>query len=186
MNLFDLVLGDQNKAAVSQVANQFGLSEGQARKAIEQMLPSLQRGMQHNTSDEKGLDELLSAIETGNHKRYLDDPSILGRQETTDDGNSILGHIFGSKDVSRRVASSAAEKTGLSTGLLKKMLPVVASIAMGAMSKQIFGKGIFGGGSSRTAASAQQSRGIIASLLDSDNDGSIIDDILGMAFKMMR
>ncbi|MCB1755708.1 MAG: DUF937 domain-containing protein [Gammaproteobacteria bacterium] len=183
MNLIDLLMGEQNKDTISQIARQFDLSEEQTRGAIGQLLPSLQRGVQHNTSDEKGLDELLAAIEKGNHGRYLDEPSILGQQQTTDDGNSILGHIFGSKDVSRRVASNAAEQTGLSSGLMKKLLPIVASIAMGAMSKQIFG----GGNSSATRRAAPtQSRGIVASMLDSDNDGSVIDDILGMAFKAMR
>lgn len=188
MNLFDTVLGDQNKGTISEVARQFGLSDEQARGAIGQLLPSLQRGVQHNTTDEKGLDELLAAIETGNHQRYVDEPSVLGQQETTDDGNSILGHIFGNKDVSRRVASNAAEKTGLSTGLMKKLLPIVASIAMGAMSKQIFGSGVLGGGTAEASRPAPrtQSRGIVASMLDADNDGSVIDDILGMAFKMMR
>ena len=181
MNLFDLVMGDDNNAAVRQVANQFGLDEQQARGAIGQLLPSLQRGMQRNTSGEKGLDELLAAIEKGSHQRYIDEPDILSRPESSQDGNNILGHIFGNKDVSRNVANNAAKETGLSSGLLKKMLPVVASIAMGAMSKQVFG------GSTRgRSVQSRESRGLVASLLDSDNDGSMIDDILGMAFKMMR
>jgi len=36
--------------------------------------------------------------------------------------NDVLGQIFGSKDVSRTVAQSAAEETGLEPSLLKKML----------------------------------------------------------------
>ncbi len=181
MNLIDLVLGDNNKGAISQMADQFGLSEDQTRNAVGQLLPSLQRGIQHNTGQEKGLDELLAAIEKGKHERYVDNPNILGNQQTTDDGNSILGHIFGNKEVSRNVATSASKSSGISSSILKKMLPVVASIVMGTMSKQIFG-----GNSSGRRAATKQSRGIVASMLDSDNDGSVIDDILGMAFKMLR
>lgn len=181
MNLIDLVLGDKNNGTISQMAEQFGLSEDQTRNAVGQLLPSLQRGMQHNTGAEKGLDELLAAIEKGKHDRYLDEPGILGKTQTSDDGNSILGHIFGNKDVSRNVANNAAKSSGISASILKKMLPVVASIVMGTMSKQIFG-----GSSSARRAAPKQSRGIVASMLDSDNDGSVIDDILGMAFKMIR
>ncbi len=185
MNLYDLVLGEQNKGTVSQVARQFDLSEDQARSAIGQLIPALQRGMQHNSKGEKGLDELLAAIEKGKHQRYVNEPNILNQRQTTDDGNSILGHIFGSKKVSRRVADHAAKGSGLSSGLIKKLLPIVASIAMGAMSKQIFGKGILGG-TNTGRARPKQSRGIVASILDSDNDGSVMDDLLGMAVKMMR
>lgn len=181
MNLIDLVLGDKNNGTISQMAEQFGLSEDQTRNAVGQLLPSLQRGMQHNTGAEKGLDELLAAIEKGKHNRYVDEPGILANTQTTDDGNSILGHIFGNKDVSRNVANNAAKSSGISASILKKMLPVVASIVMGTISKQVFG-----GSSSGRRAAPKQSRGIIASMLDSDNDGSVIDDILGMAFKMMR
>jgi Carboxypeptidase regulatory-like domain/Bacterial protein of unknown function (DUF937) len=51
--------------------------------------------------------------------------------------DGILGHIFGSKDVSRQVASRASAQTGISESVLKGMLPVVAAMAMGAMSKRM-------------------------------------------------
>lgn len=183
MNLFDLVLNDDNKNTVADIARQFNLNEDQTRSAIGSLLPSLQRGLQNNTQDDNGLEGLLAAVEKGRHQRYINDKDIFGKQESVDDGNSILGHVFGNKDVSRRVARHAAKETGLSDGLMKKLLPIVASIAMGAISKQLFGKGVVGG-SSRTAST--QSRGIIASMLDSDNDGSVIDDLLGLAVKFMR
>ena len=59
--------------------------------------------------------------------------------------------------------------------LLIRMLPVVATMVMGTL-----GKSILGGGS---APAAKQSSGILGTLLDSDGDGSIMDDVLGMAFK---
>lgn len=178
MNLTDLVLRDQADDSVRQLAKQFDLSEDQARSAMQELLPALQRGMQRN-GQIKGLDELLAAIENGNHSRYVEQPTVLGNKATTDDGNSILGHIFGNKEVSRNVATHASAKTGLSSSLLKKLLPVVATIAMGSLSKKVLG------GTTRQVPERTQSRGMIASILDSDNDGSVIDDVLGMAWKMM-
>jgi len=114
----------------------------------------------------------MDALEGGNHSRYVDEPSILGRKQTTQDGNDILGHIFGNKDVSRHVAKRASKKTGLGAGLLKKMLPVVATMVMGSLGKKVLG------GSSR-----KQSSGFLTQLFDRDKDGSMVDDVLGMAFK---
>jgi len=176
LNITDLLLGKQSSDAVGALARQFNISEAQARDAIASMAPSLGRGMQHHTKENAGLDSLIEALGKGNHKKYIEDPGVLGRQETTKDGNSILGHIFGSKDVSRNVAKHAAQETGLGASLLKKMLPVVATMVMGTL-----GKSLLGGGSS--APAAKQSSGILGTLLDSDRDGSIIDDVLGMAFK---
>jgi hypothetical protein len=46
-------------------------------------------------------------------------------------GNQILGHIFGSKDTSRDVAAQASQQSGIDTGVLKKLLPIVAgAVAM--------------------------------------------------------
>ena len=74
------------------------------------------------------------------------------------------------------MAKRASKETGLSDSLLKKMLPIVATMVMGAL-----GKKMMGGGS---APSRQQSTGFLTKMFDADNDGSMIDDVLGMAFKM--
>ena len=137
LNITDLLLGNESSGAVSALAKQFGISEAQARDAVSSLAPSLSRGMQHQTKESAGLDSLINALGKGNHSRYVDDPGVLGREETVKDGNSILGHIFGSKDVSRNVAKHAAQETGLGSTLLKKMLPVVATMVMGTLGKKI-------------------------------------------------
>jgi hypothetical protein len=57
-----------------------------------------------------------------------------------DEGNGILGHLFGSKDVSRAVAAQAAQATGIGQEILKQMLPVIASTMMGGLYKQSTGQ----------------------------------------------
>ena len=63
------------------------------------------------------------------HAQYVDQPSQLAQPSSITDGNKILGHLLGSKDSSRQVASEAAASTGIDSGILKKMLPMVASAA---------------------------------------------------------
>ena len=132
----------------------------------------------HFPTSEQGLEALMGALTKGNHQRYIDHPESLGDAGTVADGNAILGHLLGSKDVSRQVTSHAAATTGLDDGLLKKMLPVLASMVMGSMSKQATAGNMAGG----NAAAG----GLRTQLLDSDKDGSVIDDILGMAGRFMR
>ncbi len=181
MNITDLLFDKQNSSAITQFANKFGVSEAQARDAIASLAPSLSRGLGHHAQNKIGRGGILDALKSGNHSRYLDNPDLLGSNKNKDDGNSILGHIFGNKEVSRHVANKAAKKTGLGGALLKKMLPVIATMVMGSL-----GKKMLGGGNS--APSQQQSGGglggLLTQVLDRDNDGSMIDDVLGMAFKM--
>jgi hypothetical protein len=71
-------------------------------------------------------------------------------------GNQILGHIFGSKDKSREVASQASEQSGVDSSILKKLLPIVAgAVAMHYATKRREGGSAAGGGG----------RGILGSIL---------------------
>ncbi len=180
MNILETIMNAGGGRAVSQIAKSLGVGESQAQSAVGQVLPALARGLSRNASTQEGLGGLLHALSQGNHERYLDNPSLMGTAESIQEGNGILGHIFGSKDVSRQVASRAAEKTGIGSELIKKMLPMVATMAMGALSKQASSSGMLG-----AQATPQQATGLggLASFLDFDRDGSIADDLLGMVAK---
>ena len=109
-------------------------------------------------------------------QQYVENPATLADPATTADGNGILGHIFGSKDVSRQVAQRAAAQTGVDASILKQMLPVIAAMAMGAMAKQ-----------TRSAAPGAAGGGLASMLgpmLDQNRDGSVADDLLGLAGKL--
>jgi hypothetical protein len=188
MNLLDVIMNASDGGVVRQMAQQLGMGEGETRSAVGQMLPALARGLQRNASQAGGLESLLNALGKGGHDRYLDRPEQLERPETVADGNAILGHIFGSKDVSRNVAGQAAARTGVDAGMLKKMLPMLAAVAMGALSKQSRSGGSLGG-LFQTGAAAQGQRSsspafdLLSSFLDADKDGSVVDDVLNMARK---
>ena len=183
MNLLDMILNTQDGGLVRQIANNFQLDEGSARSAIGALVPALSKGISRNTASPQGLDELIGALSRGNHSQYIDEPESVTRQAAIDDGNGILGHIFGSKDVSRQVASRAAESTGVDTGILKKMLPMLASMAMGATAK----RGLASGAAAQAAAPESGGLGsLLTGFLDADKDGSILDDVIGMAGRFMR
>lgn len=182
MNILETILNSQNGAAVQQISQSLGIGQSDAQNALGKLLPAVARGLSNNASSQDGLSALLGALNKGNHQQYLDNPASVGDQASIDDGNGILGHIFGSKDVSRDVASRAAEQTGLSAGILKKMLPMVATLAMGALGKQASGSGLLG--SALSGGAMQSELGGLASFLDFDKDGSIADDLLGIARKL--
>lgn len=141
MGLADLLLGSLGGNATTELAQKFGISPDQAASAVSALAPALASGFQRNVSAEGGLESLLGALMGGGHQQYVDDPTTLGLPGTIDDGNAILGHVLGSKDVSRQVAAQASSQTGLGADLLKKMLPVIAAMAMGALSKNTAGLG---------------------------------------------
>jgi len=173
--ILDMLMNAAGGGAVQKVGQQFGLSEDQTGNALGQLVPALMAGLQRNTSQQGGMEGLLGALSRGNHAQYLDSPELLEQDTTREDGNSILGHIFGSKDVSRAVAGRAAEQTGIGADILKKMLPLVAKMVMGGLSKQ------------RAAAPAQGlgTGNLLSSLLDQNRSGSMTDEVAGLLGRFM-
>jgi len=163
---------------MDKLSQNFDLTPDQTSAAVKELIPALSRGLQKNTGDAPGLEDLLSALKNGNHSSYLDSPDVLSQAGTTRDGNDILGNIFGNKQISRDVASRASERSGISSTILKKMLPIVATMVMAQLGKKVLG----GGGK---AVNQRQSGGLITSLLDGDRDGAIWDDLIGIGARAM-
>lgn len=183
MNILDAIVNAQDGAAVRQLGSQVGLAPDQATTALSALVPALAAGFQRNLQSQGGVESLMSALSSGNHRQYIDNPASLGEQAAVTDGNGILGHLLGSKEASRQVASRAAEQTGLSADVLKRMLPLAATLMMGTFSKQ-------SAGASPLSAGLGGSGGGIASmltpLLDGNRDGSIVDDVTSMIGGIMK
>ena len=91
--------------------------------------------------------------------------------------------FLGSKDASRQVAANASKKSGISSSILKKLLPIAAGLFMASLSKNSRSKNMFGQEKVTSDNAGMLSKGLNM-FLDSDNDGSVVDDLLGMAAKM--
>jgi hypothetical protein len=136
MDLLYSILTAKRGKVVSHLSMQFALPEDQTIFALEKLLLAVAHGLHTNIS-QGGLDELLRALKSGRHGEYLDHPSTLFSENAREDGNAILGHILGSKDISKQVAAQAAARTGISQSTLEQMLPAVAALAMSSLSKRI-------------------------------------------------
>ena len=188
------------------VARDLGLNEDQVAAGADALLPAILGGMkkqaQAQPSGLEGLGGLLGQLGGGG---LLD--QVLSPQATDpSQGNQVLGQIFGSKDVSRAVADNAASQSGLDSGVLRKMLPLLAMLVTGFMAKQTGGAGqqasmgeaqgglggLMGslggllGGAGSGAPGASGGLGGLGGMLDMNGDGNALDDIMRLAGKVLR
>ena len=140
-------------------------------------MPALAAGFQQNLQSEGGLGNLMSALTAGNHNQYIDNPSSLSDQNAVADGNGILGHVLGSKDISREVAGRAAAQTGLSADVMKRLLPLAAAMMMGAFAQKSGNASAMSPGLTGSAGSITE---MLTPMLDCNRDGSLVDDVTGM------
>lgn len=197
--LIDQILSAGGGQAAEMIAGRFGISPTQTKSAIEALAPMIAGGFKNQANAGGGLENVLGSVLTQNHVQVGENPEELARPGTTAAGNEILGAIFGSKDVSRQVAANAASQTGLDVNILKQMLPVLATMAAGAMASKanagglgdIIGNAIgnnAGGAignviSSVTGGNSSANSGILgnlANMIDMDKDGNPLDDIMKM------
>jgi hypothetical protein len=117
------------------IARELGLSESQVASGASALTPAILGGIQKQTqtqsSGSEGLGGLLSRLGGSG----LLDNVVSPAPTDVNQGNSVLGQIFGSKDVSRTVAQHASTQSGLSVDTLKKMLPMLAMLVTGYMAK---------------------------------------------------
>jgi hypothetical protein len=168
MDLMDLLKSAGADSSLGQIAGAVGIDSSQTQNLVGALAPALMRSIQKQTESSGGLEALQSALASGNHQKYVDQPELMQSTATRDDGNKILGHLFGSKDVSRNVAAQAAAETGIEAGLIKKALPLIAGLSMGALSKK--------------EPSGNNLGGLLGAIGGSDGLG--VDDLLGMAKKL--
>lgn len=188
MDLLELITSAQGGRALDNIGGQFGLDRNQTQAALEQLAPAVTAGLRRNVGSAQGMVALLQALDSGSHERYLDDADATQFDRVAEDGNGILAHAFGSKDMSRGVAMHAAGQTGIGGAILKQLLPIIASMVIGALTRKMGGGraspaprqggggmgdilgDILGGGQSRRAPAPQPGGGGL---------GDILKDILG-------
>lgn len=187
--------------AVEMIAGRFGISPSQSKSAIEALAPMIAGGFKNQAAQSGGIENLIGGLLKQDHVAIGDNPEELARPGTTAAGNEILGAIFGSKEVSREVAANAATQTGISPDLLKQILPVIATMAAGAMASkanqgglgQLIGAAMGGGNNNMIGnilgsvmggnVSGNNALGGLANMIDMNNDGNPLDDIMGMLAK---
>lgn len=192
--------------ALNSAARELGIDPATASAGAAVLLPAILGGFKNQAQAAPGgiggLGDLLGQMGGGG---LLE--AVTGPQPTpVEQGNDILGTIFGSRDVSRQVAANASAQSGISADTLKKLLPIVAMLVAGYMASQRGGEsgggapaasggmgGMLGqvlssvlGGGAAPAAPATPRAGGLAGMLDMDGDGNPLNDIIGMAGRLTR
>jgi hypothetical protein len=190
---------------LSEIGRQFGLNEEQTRAAVEALTPVVAAGMRRSGNSGGGLNDIIKSItENG----LQNDTGAA-----TSQGNDILAEIFCNNDVSRGVANELSATSGIGASILKKMLPIIASIVMAQVVKQMGSRGgtsggglgdilgdILGGGGGRSTSQPKSTDGIEDILKDilgggaatqtaprrSSRSGNAADDLLNSVEEALR
>lgn len=172
----------EQSGAIDSIAKEMGVDPQTARMAAGALLPAIVAGLGRSqvSSDGGGgtgggLADVLGSVLGGGSSGGLAgglggillDQVLKPEPTPVASGNEILGQIFGNKDVSRGVADEVAGSTGISSDLIRKMLPILAMAVVGYMMKQN------GGSAGKTSGVGNPLGGALGGLL-----GTVVQGML--------
>jgi hypothetical protein len=194
-SLEDLLGREQGNNAVEQISQNVGSNPALVNTAIQMALPVILGGLAKNVQSEQGaqnLDKALSNDHQGGLLNNLTDyltggvpaPQQASRETN---GAGILEHILGANQGA--ATQEISNQTGLSMGQVANILITLAPIVMGYLGKQKQQNDLGAGGISDLILGQQkqlESTGnpmldMASRVLDSDGDGSALDDLASMA-----
>jgi hypothetical protein len=180
--LFDGIMEQLGSAGVAQISKALGADESSVSSAVAVALPAIIAGMANNSRQPEGAASLATALD--NHSPSIFDQLGDLLSSGGGDGSKILGHVLGGRQA--QVEQNVAQRSGLNLGLIMKLLPVLAPLVMGYLSREKQNRQLDPGGlgqvlnqERQVTEERQPGLGGLASILDADGDGSIIDDVLG-------
>ena len=113
-NPLDMLQG-QNGAGMQSLAQQFGLTPEQTRRALEALMPAFALGLQRSAvPDPTGLSQMFGMAGT----RPAASPASPAE--------SMLGQLFGSPALTQAILQQASSASGVGSQVLRQMLPMMA------------------------------------------------------------
>lgn len=156
---------------ISQLTKQLGISKSAAKQIVPQVIPMILGGLKKQ-KDERGgearVDKILNKY--GSADALKDITGVLASKAKDEKPDPALGGLLGNSGI--QASKMFSKNFKLDPDLAKRIIPMLSPIILGSLTK-------------KRDAEGAGSRGI-ASLLDADGDGSILDDVAGFLGKGMK
>ncbi len=138
----DILVSAQGGKLIDNLAQSFGLSPEQMRSAISALAPALALGLRNAASNPEALNKVVDGLVHPTHAAAFVDHSVACCEETATLGQGAINQLFGSGSAAGQVAQIAARDAGVRPDILTQLLPVLASIVLGGLSKSFNDKGL--------------------------------------------
>ena len=158
MSLLSLLTQSMSsQSSVNSLAKKTGISDAAVKMIVSAAIPLLLKSLTKNASSQQGAASLLGALGQHKNTKAL---SLQIEEADADDGNKIIGHIFG--DSTNDVVSQLSQQTGLDNSqvnsVLGNMAPALLSSISAATAASSAGQNANSGLQNLTQAASQASQ----------------------------
>lgn len=194
MSLIDQLFQQIGGQEISNLSQNLGTNEQATQGAIQKALPMIIGALSKQTGTREGAFNVASLLDADGDGNIMDDLAGFFNQSDNGAGPNILDSLFGGKKTG--VANGLSQMTELEPNQANNLLENLAPVVMGMLSKQKSSQGLnvsalagLLGNEAQKVKQADQgadAMGFLNNFLDSDGDGSSMDDIAGMIGKFMK
>jgi len=187
--ILDLIQQSLGSRELDQIGRQLGTGPEQTQQAVSAALPLLLGALGRNSAEPQGATALSNAVDRDHDGSILDDLAGFFGQGSTGLGDGILKHVLGGRRPG--VEMGLQQASGLGGESVSKLLALLAPVVMGALGKAQRSQGLAPGDLSSTlreeatSSAAASPFGGLLSLLDSDRDGDVTDDIARIGSQLL-
>jgi len=162
-NILEDFMGSMGSQVTDQLSSSLGIDSKTAGAIVPQVLPMILGGLKKQKDERGGADRVDHILNKYGSSSVLDDIGGLFSNKAKDSNpDPALGGLLG--DAGVQASNLFGKQFNLDGGTASKIIPMLAPVVLGFLTKKRDG----GEGSSG-----------IASLLDQDGDGSVLDDVAG-------
>lgn len=187
MNLTELLMSQLAGGGISQISEKIGADEGTTSMALSAAVPLLISALAKNSSQPQGAGALHKALQQHDGGILDNVAGYLGAGGNVSEGAAILGHVLGNRQ--SNIQDTLAKQTGMNAGSIGKLLVLLAPMIMGALGKQQRQNSLDPGSLSdylngqrqQAHAASPDLMGMVSGMLDSNKDGSVLDDLGNIA-----
>jgi hypothetical protein len=178
--LTENVLQQFDADTVEQIGQQLGVDQQTARKGIGLAVPLLVTALARNSSSQTGAQSLSNALARDHDGSILANLPAAVDNYQSGSGDGIVRHVLG--DRREEVEDTLSQSTGVDAAELLKILAPIVLGALGNMQRQqkLDPSGLAGSLQNEQQQLNDSNGGVmdmITKMLDSNKDGSIIDEV---------
>lgn len=164
--LDEILQSAQGGKLVANLAQRFGLTDEQMDGAIKALAPALEAGLSNAAEEPRLFERLLGDIASPGRLAAFEEPGAAHDLDSVAQSRQLLDDLFGSPAATGQVVQAAARESGLQPDILSQLLPVLASVLIGGLFKNMSNRGL---------------GGVLGQLVNSGALGSILEQMLGGA-----
>jgi hypothetical protein len=187
-SIFDTLNSVLGENAIGQISQQLGSDPATTGSAVSSALPVLISALAKNSSTPAGVDALQAALQQHDGSVLDDLASHFGAGGAAlDNGAAILGKVLGGRQTA--VQQTLGQTSGLGSEATGQLLAMLAPVVLGALGRHSREQSLDGSGLAAALGSAQSQAtasnaplgSLVTQLLDSNHDGSVLDDVAKLA-----